>query len=228
MKKLFYATGGNINLNILISASILGADLSNLSSEIKRAEQSEVDMLHFDVMDGVFVDNISYGIPLLSAIKKCSSLTFDVHLMIIEPFKYIKQFSDAGADIITFHAESNSSIDETIDLIHQCGKKAGLSIKPGTSIDVILPYLTKLEMILIMTVEPGFGGQGFINSTLTKISDIRQIISDKQLNIDIQVDGGINDITAPQVISSGANVLVSGSYLFNAKDTAIAVTSLRL
>lgn len=215
------------NMNIYVSASILGADLANLSSEIKKVEKSGIDMIHFDVMDGVFVPNISFGIPVLNCIKKCTTLLFDVHLMIIDPIKYIKSFAEAGAGIITFHAESESDISKTINLIHSYGIKAGISIKPNTSIDTIIPYLEKLDMVLIMTVEPGFGGQGFIESTLGKISALREIITERNLSVDIQVDGGINDNSAEIVKKAGANNLVSGSYLFNAKDTKQAVGLLK-
>jgi len=214
-------------MNTYISASILGSDLSNLSSEIKKVEKSGIDMIHFDVMDGVFVPNISFGVPVLESIKKCTNLIFDVHLMIIEPFKFIKPFAEAGADIITFHAEANSNIIETIDLIHSFGIKAGLSIKPNTPLDTIVSYLEKLDMVLIMTVEPGFGGQGFIEATLEKISELRKIVTEKSLKLDIQVDGGINDKTAELVKNAGANNLVSGSYLFNAVDTVMAVSLLK-
>ena len=210
-----------------ISASILGADLSHLSNEIKRAEKANVDMIHFDVMDGQFVPNISFGIPVLASIKKCTKIPFDVHLMIINPIKYIEDFYKAGADIITFHAEAQSDIDKTIDLIHSFGIKAGISIKPNTPVSAIIPYLEKVEMVLIMTVEPGFGGQGFIESTLEKISELKKLADEKGLNIDIQVDGGINDKTARKVKENGANNLVAGSYLFNAKDIKSAVESLK-
>ena len=186
-----------------VSASILGADLANLSCDIKKVEKSGIDMIHFDVMDGVFVPNISFGLPVLESIKKSTSLLFDVHLMIIDPIKYVEQFVKSGAGIVTFHAESVSNISETIDLIHSCGAKAGLSIKPNTSIDVVLPYIEKLDMVLIMTVEPGFGGQGFIESTINKISSLREIINNRNLSVDIQVDGGINDKTAERVKNAG-------------------------
>lgn len=214
-------------MKTFISASILGADLSDLSNEIKRAENANVDMIHFDVMDGQFVPNISFGIPVLASIKKCTEIPFDVHLMIIDPIKYIEDFYKAGADIITFHVEAQSDIDKTIDLIHSFGLKAGISIKPNTPVSTIVPYLDKVEMVLIMTVEPGFGGQGFIESTLKKISELKKLVDEKGLNIDIQVDGGINDKTAQKVKENGANNLVAGSYLFNAKDIKSAVENLK-
>lgn len=210
-----------------VSASILGSDLSILKFEIQKVEKAGVDMIHFDVMDGVFVDNISFGVPVLSSIKKCTSIPMDVHLMIANPLKYIEQFARAGADIITFHAESEGDIKETIDKIHSLGKKAGLSIKPNTTAAGILKYLEFVDMVLVMTVEPGFGGQGFIKSMLDKIAALRSYIDDHGYKVDIQVDGGINNITAPLVRGAGANNLVSGSYLFNAEDINQAMNSLK-
>ena len=213
---------------ILVSASILGSDLSNLKNEIERIQNANADQIHFDVMDGLFVDNISFGIPVLASVKKHTKITMDVHLMIEEPFKYIKQFSEAGADIITFHTESKSDIKETLKLIKSFGKKAGLSIRPKTSVDVLLPYLSELDNILIMTVEPGFGGQSFMEETMSKVTLLRQKINELNLNCTLQVDGGINDKTAPIALKAGADNLVSGSYLFNANDAAAAVNSLRI
>lgn len=209
-----------------ISASILGCNLANLQNEISKAQQAGVDMIHYDVMDGVFVNNISFGVPVLASVRKVTSLPLDVHLMILNPLKYIEAFAKAGADLITFHAESESDIGETIDAIHSYGKKAGLSIKPDTPLDVVMKYIEKLDMVLIMTVEPGFGGQGFISHTLDKISALRKFVEEHRLKTDIQVDGGINDKTAPIVRGAGANNLVSGSYLFGAADIRRAVQSL--
>lgn len=214
-------------MKTFVSASILSADFSILAQELKKAEISGVDMIHFDVMDGHFVPNISFGIPVLKSIKKCTALTFDVHLMITDPIDYIEQFAKAGADIITFHAESSSDIEKTISEIHSLGLKAGLSIKPGTPCESIYKYINKLDMVLIMTVEPGFGGQGFIDSTINKISDIKKYIDDNNYLVDIQVDGGINDKTAQLVKKAGANNLVSGSYLFNSDDIAKNVKILK-
>lgn len=214
-------------MNTYVSASILSADFSKLSEELKKAEISGIDMIHYDVMDGHFVPNISFGIPVLKSIKKCTALIFDVHLMITDPINYVEEFAKAGADIITIHAESSSDIEKTIDKIHSLGIKAGLSIKPGTPSESIYKYLDKLDLVLIMTVEPGFGGQGFIDSTLEKITEIKRYIDKNQYTIDIQVDGGINDKTAQLVRNAGANNLVSGSYLFNATDMSMAVKSLK-
>lgn len=214
-------------MNSIVSASILSADLCNLERDIHRAEQAGCEYIHFDVMDGVFVDNISYGIPVLKSVSKITNAVLDVHLMIINPLKYIKEFAESGADIITFHYESDSDCSEVIDKIHSYGKKAGISIKPGTPVSVLVPYLEKVEMILIMTVEPGFGGQGFINDCLPKIRELKNILNEKGLNIPIQVDGGINDVTSTLSAEAGAEIMVAGSYLFKAENMEQAVESLR-
>ncbi len=223
----FVRKGMVITMQNLISASILSADFGCLRDELSRCEVSGCDMIHFDVMDGHFVPNISYGVPVLKSIKKYSRLPMDVHLMISEPNKYLSAFADAGADIITFHAEALSDPGETIDRIHELGLKAGISVKPNTSVDWIYKYLNKLDMVLIMTVEPGFGGQGFIFDTLEKIKELRKTADSMGIDLDIEVDGGINAETAPLVTEAGANVLVSGSYLFKAEDMQRNVEILR-
>ena len=210
----------------IASASILSADFCNLGKDIERAESAGCKYIHFDVMDGVFVPNISYGIPILKAVSKIVNGTLDVHLMIIDPIKYVKDFADNGADIITFHSESESDINETINAIHSCGKKAGLAIKPNTPVSDVEQYLDKIDMLLVMTVEPGFGGQGFISETLDKISEARKIIISRGLDVPIQVDGGINAETAELVKNAGAEILVAGSYLFGAADMEGAVEKL--
>lgn len=210
----------------IASASILSADFCNLGRDIARAEESGCEYIHFDVMDGVFVPNISYGIPILKSVKKIVKGTLDVHLMIIDPKKYVKDFAENGADIITFHFESDSEVMETINEIHSYGKKAGLAIKPNTPLSEIEQYLEYIDMLLVMTVEPGFGGQGFIADTLGKIAEAKTIIDSKGLNVPIQVDGGINDITAKLVKNAGAEILVAGSYLFGASDMSAAVKTL--
>lgn len=210
-----------------VSASILSADFGNLEKELKRAETSGCDLIHFDVMDGHFVPNLSYGVPVLKSIRHCCALPFDVHLMITDPLKYVDAFADAGADHITFHEEIEGGIHEVIEKIRSRGLTVGMSVKPKTPVEVVYPYLDELDMVLIMTVEPGFGGQGFIPETLDKISALRSEITKRGLECDIEVDGGIGYNTSPKVRAAGANVLVSGSYLFKADDMAAAVASLR-
>ena len=214
-------------MNIQISASMLSADFGCLEAELKRVEQSGCDMIHFDVMDGHFVPNISYGVPVLKSIKKYSDLPFDVHLMITDPLFYAEPFAKAGADLITFHVEAVENTDEVIDKIHSLGLKAGISVKPKTPVSEIYPYLDKVEMVLVMTVEPGFGGQGFIYDTLDKIKELKQEIDKRGLSVDIEVDGGICDTPCELVREAGANILVSGSYLFNSKDMAKEVSILK-
>lgn len=214
-------------MNTVISASILSADFGNLAAELNRARESGCDLIHFDVMDGHFVPNISYGVPVLKSIKGYCGLPFDVHLMITDPDMYIDAFADAGADIITFHAEAAKDSAKTIDMIHKHGLKAGISVKPKTPVSEVFGLLDKLDMVLVMTVEPGFGGQGFISYTLDKITELRGEIHKRGLSVDIEVDGGITDVTASKVIEAGANVLVSGSYLFRAENMKANVSLIR-
>lgn len=210
-----------------VSASILSADFLNLKNEIKRVEESGADMLHFDVMDGIFVNNISFGFPVLESVKKCSDLCLDVHLMIAEPLKYAARFADAGADIITFHIESNDDPEAVIAEIRKNGVKTGLSVKPNTPFENTIPYLDKIDMLLIMTVEPGFGGQSYITEMNEKIRLAKKYIDENKLNTVIQVDGGINEITSVQASEAGANVLVAGNYIFRASSMKEAVENIR-
>ncbi len=210
----------------IVSASILSADFLNLGNEIKRAEDAGCRYIHFDVMDGLFVPNISYGIPVLKAVKRVSKAMLDVHLMITDPIKYVEKFAESGADIITFHAEANSDISETIDKIHSLGKKAGLALKPKTPVKEAERYIDRIDMLLIMTVEPGFGGQGFIYDTPKKISESKKLVESMGLNIPIEVDGGIRENTCSLVKEAGANVLVAGSYLYRSEDINAAVRKL--
>lgn len=203
---------------IKISPSILSSDYGNLSSELKRMEACGADMLHIDVMDGHFVPNITLGAPIVKCIRKSSTLPFDVHLMISDPYKYIPDFVNAGSDIITFHAEAESDIEKTIDLILASGKKAGLSVKPKTPVEAVYPYLDKLSMVLVMTVEPGFGGQAFMEDMMPKVSAVRSEIDRRGLDVDIQVDGGINKDTISIAAKAGANVFVSGNAIFSSDD----------
>lgn len=210
-----------------ISASILSADFARLGDELKRAAEGGCDMIHFDVMDGHFVPNLSYGVPVLKSIRHCCGLPFDVHLMITDPLSYVDAFADAGADHITFHEEADCDAGRVIEKIRSRGLTAGVSIKPKTPAESVFPLLKSVDMVLVMTVEPGFGGQGFIPETLEKITAIRREADRLGLPTDIEVDGGIGRNTAPKVIAAGANVLVSGSYLFKSEDMAAAVRSLR-
>ena len=214
-------------MDIKISASILSADFGRLADELRRAEAAGCDMIHFDVMDGHFVPNLSYGVPVLKSIRKYCSLPFDVHLMITDPLDYIDAFADAGADHITFHEEISEDPREVIKKIRSRGITAGISVKPNTPVESVYELLDLLDMVLVMTVEPGFGGQGFISHTLDKISALRREIERRGLKTDIEVDGGIDASTSVLVKNAGANVLVSGSYLFKAKDMAAAAKSLR-
>lgn len=214
-------------METIISASILSADLCNLGAELKRTKEAGADYIHFDVMDGVFVNNISYGIPVLKSVRKNTDMFLDVHLMITEPHRYIEAFALSGADMITFHAEAGSDVMSTVKLIHSFGKKAGISIKPDTPVSEIFPLINIIDTALIMTVEPGFGGQGFIEKTRDKISALRKFADERNIPLDIEVDGGINEKTVSLVKSDGANVLVAGSYLYNAPDMSEAVNIMK-
>lgn len=213
-------------MKTLISASILSADFACLGDEINRAVSHDCDMIHFDVMDGHFVPNISYGVPVLKSLKKCTDKPYDVHLMISNPIDYVDTFADAGADIITFHVEADSDIAATIEKVKAHGIKVGLTLKPATPAEEVFPYINDIDMVLVMTVEPGFGGQSFMSDMLDKISAIREKAVELGKDLDIEVDGGIDGTTAPLVKAAGANVLVSGSYLFKAKDIDSAIASL--
>ena len=195
---------------IIVAPSLLGADFSKLREEIQEVESYGAEYLHLDVMDGNFVPNISFGAPVISSIRKHSNLVFDVHLMVENPDRFIKDMVDAGADVITIHTEATKHLNRTIQLIKSYGKKVGVALNPSTPLDVIKYDLKDIDMVLIMTVNPGFGGQAFIEGMLQKIRDLRSI----DPNIDIQVDGGINNKTSKLVKEAGANILVAGSYLF--------------
>ena len=199
---------------IQISPSILSADFSQLGNEIKRLEQSGADMIHVDVMDNHFVPNLTIGPPVIKSLRKHTNLPFDVHLMIDPVHKYIKDFADAGSDIITIHPEATESLLESINHIKSLNKKVGVSLNPNTGIEVIENVLDKINLVLIMSVYPGFGGQKFMPEVLKKISDLKKIQDNKKLNFDIEVDGGINFENNKKVIDAGANILVSGTTIF--------------
>lgn len=208
-------------------ASVLSADMRNLEKVSKELETSGVDMLHFDVMDGVFVPNLSFGFPILEAVNMSTDLFLDVHLMITDPLRYISQTINAGADLITFHIESSSDPYETIAAIKSGGVKAGIVIKPGTPYEAVLPFIELVDVVLVMTVEPGFGGQSFMEDMLDKVRALRKYIDDRNLSVHIQVDGGINDKTITAAVSAGADMLVVGSYLFKHPSISDGVEALR-
>ena len=199
---------------IKISPSILSANFSQLGDEIKRLEDGGADMIHIDVMDGHFVPNLTIGPPVIKALRNCTKLPFDVHLMISPVHKYIKDYAEAGANIITIHPEATDNLQESIKHIKNFGKKVGVSLNPNTQIDVIEKLLAEINLVLIMSVHPGFAGQKFIPNVLDKIKELKKIKDKKNLNFDIEVDGGINFDTSKLVIEAGANILVSGTTIF--------------
>lgn len=200
-------------MNIL-SPSILAADFWKLGEQIKEAEEAGAQYLHIDVMDGIFVPSISFGMPLITSIRKNTDIFFDVHIMITEPEKYAAEFVKCGADMVTFHLEATDKPQETIRIIRETGAKVGISIKPNTPVEEVAPYLDKVDMVLIMTVEPGFGGQKYIESCTEKITQVRSMITERGLQTDVQVDGGVSADNVRKVLEAGANVVVAGSAVF--------------
>ncbi len=203
----------------ILSPSILAADFARLGEQIKEADEAGAQYLHIDVMDGVFVPSISFGMPVIRSIRKATDRIFDVHLMIVEPDRYIKEFKECGADSLTFHLEATEDADETIDLIRDAGCRVGMSIKPKTPVEAVRKYLSKLDMLLMMTVEPGFGGQKYIPESTERIRKARNMADEMGLDLDIQVDGGITADNARIVLEAGANVIVAGSAIFHGNIT---------
>ena len=204
--------------NIQISPSILSADFSQLGLEIKKLEDCGADMIHVDVMDGHFVPNLTFGPPVIKDLRKHTTLKFDVHLMISPVHKYIEAYAEAGADIITIHPEATENLEDSITKISKLNKKVGISLNPETNIDIVEKYLEKIDLILIMSVHPGFGGQKFMPEVLKKIRKLRSIQIDRNLNFDIEIDGGINFDNSKSAIEAGANILVSGTTIFKSNN----------
>lgn len=212
---------------IKIAPSLLSANFADLTNEIKKVEQAGADLLHIDIMDGHFVPNLTFGPPVVAAIKKVSALPFDVHLMVKNPETLIDDFARAGADIITIHAETAPHLHRLLQNVKELGLRAGIALNPSTPLSAVEEVLDMADMILIMSVNPGFGGQKFISSATSKIARLKQLIDDRQLKVDIEVDGGINPQTAKEVIKAGANVLVAGSAIYGASDIPAAIKNIR-
>ena len=201
-------------MNYVLSPSILAADFKVLGQEMKKTEENGAAYIHFDVMDGMFVPSISFGMPVLASINDATEQFMDAHLMVQEPIRYVEAFQKAGADYVTVHLEACEDVKTTLDKIHACGMKAGLAVNPETDVKELVPYLEDVEMILIMSVHPGFGGQKFIPESLDKIREVRAMLNEKNLEIDIQVDGGIYVENVREILDAGANVIVAGSAVF--------------
>ena len=197
-----------------LSPSILSADFWKLGEQIDQVQKGGAQYLHIDVMDGMFVPSISFGMPLIAAIRKSTDIFFDVHLMIEQPERYIKEFAESGADLINFHLEATEDVEGTIAAIRSFGKKVGITIKPKTPVEAVAPYLDKVDLVLIMTVEPGFGGQKLIPECVDKITAVRKMITEKGLDVEVEADGGVNIDNVEDIVAAGANVIVAGSAVF--------------
>jgi ribulose-phosphate 3-epimerase len=214
-------------MNHLVAPSILAADFANLQRDIEMINKSEADWVHVDVMDGMFVPNISFGFPVVSAVKKYAVKPLDVHLMIVEPDRYLKSFKDAGASGMTVHYEACPNLHRTIQYIKELGCRAGVALNPHTPVALLEDIIGELDMVLIMSVNPGFGGQKFIQNTYKKLSDIKELSSRKKPDLLIEVDGGVDEHNAANLIEAGANVLVAGNSVFSAPDPALAIANLK-
>ncbi len=214
---------------IKIAPSILSADLANLAAEVEEIRVGGADYVHFDVMDGAFVPNISMGIPVLASLRKATGMFLDAHLMVDRPVRYVEQFCKAGADLVNVHVEADTAenVSAALEKIRVCGKKTGVTLKPGTPAEAVLPWLDQVDLVLVMTVEPGFGGQHFMADMLPKIQTIRGWIRERGLACELEVDGGVDAVTAPLCVSAGADVLVAGSAVFGKADRAAAIRAIR-